>query len=192
MAKIIQDKRNAIIETALKLFTERGFHGTPTSLIAKQAGVATGTLFHYFNTKEELINAIYLTCKENLVKEMKSGLEPDLLVKEKIRRIWYNIVNWGVKHPEQFLFFLQFSSSPYITKLTKEEGVRYFQFTLEIIQEGQYKGILKGMPPELLLDLIAGLFNAAIFHFVQHEEKTEDPDYWEMTFDACWDCIKKV
>ena len=46
------EKREAILDTALVLFTERGFFGTPTSMISKEAGVATGTLFFYFKTKE--------------------------------------------------------------------------------------------------------------------------------------------
>jgi len=51
MKKQVKDKRTAIIEAALKLFTERGFHGTSTAQISKEAGVATGTLFNYFPTK---------------------------------------------------------------------------------------------------------------------------------------------
>ena len=49
------NKREKIFSTALNLFVEHGFHGTPTSKIAKEAGVANGTLFHHFNTKEDLI-----------------------------------------------------------------------------------------------------------------------------------------
>jgi len=52
-------KKAAIVATAVRLFTERGFHGTPTSLIAREAGISNGALFHYFPTKEELINFAY-------------------------------------------------------------------------------------------------------------------------------------
>ena len=57
----MKEKEQKILDTSLKLFVERGFHGTSTAEIAKTAGVATGTLFHYFKTKEELIDSsIYL------------------------------------------------------------------------------------------------------------------------------------
>ncbi|MFZ2497575.1 MAG: TetR/AcrR family transcriptional regulator [Methanosarcina sp.] len=46
MKKQLKDKRKAIIEAALKLFMERGFHGASTAHISKEAGVATGTLFN--------------------------------------------------------------------------------------------------------------------------------------------------
>ena len=59
------DKREQILLAALKLFTEFGFHGTPTSKIAVEAGVSNGTLFHYFKTKEALILALYDYVKKN-------------------------------------------------------------------------------------------------------------------------------
>ena len=59
MDQQVQDKKTAIMNTALKLFTERGFHGTSTAQISKELGVGTGTLFNYFPTKEELINSLY-------------------------------------------------------------------------------------------------------------------------------------
>lgn len=46
MKKQVKDKRTAITEATLKLFTERGFQGTSTAQISKDAGVATGTLFN--------------------------------------------------------------------------------------------------------------------------------------------------
>ena len=60
------EKREKILAAALNLFVEFGFHGTPTSKIAQKAGVANGTLFHYFATKEELVVALFnFTVKRN-------------------------------------------------------------------------------------------------------------------------------
>jgi AcrR family transcriptional regulator len=49
------DKRAALLEAALELFAENGFHGAPTSLIAERAGVGVGTIYRYFKDKDELI-----------------------------------------------------------------------------------------------------------------------------------------
>ncbi|MCJ7500817.1 TetR/AcrR family transcriptional regulator, partial [bacterium] len=59
MSRSGEDKRQAIMEAALDLFVELGFHGAPTSLIAKRAGVGVGTIYRYFQSKEELIHRIY-------------------------------------------------------------------------------------------------------------------------------------
>jgi AcrR family transcriptional regulator len=47
-------KKTDVIKTALELFTTKGFHGTPTSMIARDAGAATGTLFHHLKTKNQV------------------------------------------------------------------------------------------------------------------------------------------
>ena len=60
MNEQIKDKKTVIMEASLKLFTERGFYGTSTAQISKEAGVATGTLFNYFPTKEDLLNSLIL------------------------------------------------------------------------------------------------------------------------------------
>jgi AcrR family transcriptional regulator len=51
-------RREQILETALKLFAERGFDATSTRQIAKEAGIAEGLIFHYFPTKASLLTAI--------------------------------------------------------------------------------------------------------------------------------------
>ena len=55
----VSDKRAAILEATLDLISERGFHGTPISMIAAESGVSTGIIYHYFANKEELIYDLY-------------------------------------------------------------------------------------------------------------------------------------
>ncbi|NLD57912.1 MAG: TetR/AcrR family transcriptional regulator, partial [Methanomicrobiales archaeon] len=88
------DKREAILNTALTLFVERGFYGTPTSLISKEAGVATGTLFFYFNTKEELIDTLYLRVKAEAALAMCRGLDDEPNTASRLRQLWKNAVEW--------------------------------------------------------------------------------------------------
>src|SRR5258708_5790685 len=57
-----EDKRNAILSAAIQVFAERGL-GAPTAAITSAAGIAEGSLFTYFTTKEELINALYRELK---------------------------------------------------------------------------------------------------------------------------------
>ena len=58
-----EDKRIAIIAATIHMIAEQGL-GAPTAAIAKVAGVAEGTLFKYFATKDELLNAAYLEAEE--------------------------------------------------------------------------------------------------------------------------------
>ena len=60
------DKKAKVLDAALKLFVEFGFHNTPTSKIAKEAGISSGTLFYFYPTKDELVVALYLDIKAKL------------------------------------------------------------------------------------------------------------------------------
>ena len=88
MAEDRHDKKAAIASTAVRLFTERGIHGTPTSLIAREAGVSNGTLFYYFPTKEDLINFAYYEIKGRMAKEIVRGIGEERTDKEVMRRVW--------------------------------------------------------------------------------------------------------
>lgn len=49
------DKKDIILDTAVKIFSQKGFDAATTSEIAREAGVAEGTIFRYFKTKKELL-----------------------------------------------------------------------------------------------------------------------------------------
>ena len=59
----MSDKRTQVLEASIDLFAEEGFWNTPTTRIAKHAGVGTGTLFNYFDSKEGLIDSVYMELK---------------------------------------------------------------------------------------------------------------------------------
>ena len=66
------DKRNAILAAATQVVAEQGV-GAPTATIARVAGVAEGTLFTYFATKDELLNRLYLELKLELSQAMRTA-----------------------------------------------------------------------------------------------------------------------
>ena len=61
---VVEDKKKKILESALKLFIEKGIDNTSTSLISKEAGIAAGTLYIYFETKVALISELGTSIQE--------------------------------------------------------------------------------------------------------------------------------
>ena len=159
MTETTNNKRAAIVKTAVRLFTERGFHGTPTSLIAKESGVSNGTLFRYFPTKEILINSVYYEIKGQLGRDLSTGVNDEKTIEEKARRIWGNLVRWGVNHPNEFLFIEQFSASPFITKIPEEEVMKDYALIKEVFDEIIKKGPFKDTDNSVALIMI---FSAAM------------------------------
>ncbi len=149
------DKREAILNTALTLFVGRGFYGTPTSLISKEAGVATGTLFFYFSTKEELIDTLYLRVKAEAAEAFCYGLDLEPDAKGKLYRLGRNAVAWATEHPEKMKFMEQFAHSPFVSTTAQEEGMSRFLFLQELITEGIREGSVRDYDPDLLIYMMA-------------------------------------
>ena len=87
------DKRMAVILAAMELVAENGFHGSPMSGIAKRAGVAAGTIYHYFESKDALIEATYAHLEEQLIESIRQGYCEDSSVQERFLHIGRALVN---------------------------------------------------------------------------------------------------
>ena len=116
------DKRNAILDAATRLFAERGLTAAPTSEISKQAGVAEGTLFTYFKTKDDLINALYREIKLELADAMMSDFPRKRNVRTRLRHVWDRYVKWGVANPEQRKVLAQLQVSEVLTQESRDAG----------------------------------------------------------------------
>lgn len=94
-----EDKKQALLEAATAAFAQSGIAAS-TALIARNAGVAEGTLFRYFATKDDLLNALYLHLKQDLCQTMLANLDRTITEpKEHTRNIWNSYVDWGIRNP---------------------------------------------------------------------------------------------
>jgi AcrR family transcriptional regulator len=71
---LVDDKRRRILNAALRMFADRGYHGTSVPEVADAAGVGTGTLYRYFEHKEALVNDVYRDAKSRLRDALLTGL----------------------------------------------------------------------------------------------------------------------
>lgn len=185
------DKKEKLLKAALKLFNIYGFDNTPTSRITKEAGVATGTLFNYFENKEELINVLYLSCKDSLKARLSAGLESEQTFRSKLKRIYANFMGWSLKCSEEFLFFQQFSNSPHIVSKTREEGLSKMQSFLELIYEGVEKEVIKDVQVEYMGVVLTGLLFSNAHYYIHHPDLAENEHFLEVSFDFIWDSIRR-
>ena len=186
MPEEVHNKRDAIIQTAFRLFAERGFDGTPTSLIAKESGVAVGTLFHHFASKEELINSAYVTAKSHMASSLKAGIDGESTIEGKAQRLWGNLIRWGVKNPDEFRFIEQFGCSPYITKITEEETMNDFDFLEEVFVEGMRKDAIRNVPDTLLMEWFFESNTAIIYRIIDGKNIENVDDLIKASFELIW------
>lgn len=113
MTDEISDKKQAIFESTLHLVREHGFHGTPMSLVAKTAGVAAGTIYHYFDGKDDLICELYKYNRRRLVAVVNEAVAEGGTCREIFYRICSSLFGFYLNHPDVLVFFEQFLNSPY-------------------------------------------------------------------------------
>lgn len=94
-----EDKKQALLDAATSAIAQSGIAAS-TALIARSAGVAEGTLFRYFATKDDLLNALYLHLKTGLCEAMKAGLVDTEVPKDFTHSIWNSYIDWGATRPD--------------------------------------------------------------------------------------------
>lgn len=185
------DKRTAILETTLKLISARGFHDTPMSLIAADAGVGTGTIYRYFENKEALINELFLELKREMSQAMLVGYAGVDTTEAKFRRVWRNTFQYCIDNPEAMIFLEQYHNSPFLTSEAAEATMGYLAPIVDTFRAAIRTGEIKEMPFEMLS---AFAYDLTVAHAKRHISGilVMDEDLLEMAVQACWDAIKAV
>lgn len=184
------DKKELILKAGLDLFSEQGFRGTSTAQIAKHAGVATGTLFHHFATKEELINHLYTGIKTRIAESMQQSMAGSGAPREKIRDVWFDMVQWAVENPAEYQFKKHCEASPYISEELRKECEAKFLPIFEVFAQAAADGLLKPLPLELLISLLGGTTDGFINYLKIHQEDIGNKQLWEQAYAATWDTIR--
>jgi AcrR family transcriptional regulator len=153
----ISEKKQVIFESTLELIKEHGFHKAPMSLIAKNAGVAAGTIYHYFDSKEQLICELYNYCREQLKGVISDALAERGALKEKFVKMWISLYQFYVQQPNVLIFFEQFVNSPY----NADRHPSHFRGELyTFFADGIKAGKLKPIKPEILLVMVMGTISS--------------------------------
>jgi AcrR family transcriptional regulator len=187
----MSSKREQIKEAALRLFCENGFQYTSTANISKQAGVATGTLFVYFPTKEVLINTLYKEAKQDLAQFLQEDLREEKDTKTTIKHIWLKAHAWALSNMYAFRFIHMYASSPFISQVTREEIASTADFAQHIIKKAITEGVITQMDISLFFQIFDGLWTSTI-NYIATLEKAENSDYIiEQAFEIFWKGVSK-
>ncbi len=114
--QIRNDKRELLKNTALKLFAGKGYHATSISQIAKEAGISKGLLYNYYESKEELLVALF----SDLVDLVSSLLNPDNdnEITEKEMSDFFDMLIRSLNENREFwILFYQLSVQPAVLEL---------------------------------------------------------------------------
>ena len=149
-------KNRAILDAALELAVEQGFHGMAMSQLAQKANVGVGTIYRYYESKDDVIQALYHTIKEDINRDLISGYDKSASIFERYKRIWFNLIQYYLDHPQEFLFIEQFSNSPYIYGATTVQRFHLSQTLLEFFEYASESGAIVNKPLEMVIAFMHG------------------------------------
>lgn len=183
------DKRNAILDAAVEVFAERGLEASPTAEISRRAGVAEGTLFTYFKTKDDLVNGLYRDLKLELADAMMSGFPRKKSVKARIQHIWDCYLTWSAASPAQKRVLDLLKTSDRITDESREIGYAPFAEIETTAREGIENHILEDLPTEFVAATMSSVADATMMFMAMQPEKADF--YREKGFLLFWKGIAK-
>lgn len=158
----MSEKREQLLEASIDLFAREGFWNTSTARIAKHAGVATGTLFNYFPSKDALINAVYMQLKDEWRAHVLDGYPAHADVKTRLEHIWFHYIEWCVRHPDRYSLKQQLSMADVLSA----EAIGYEEseltFLHELVQNGFEQGVFKEMAVDYFNSIVMAELDATV------------------------------
>jgi TetR/AcrR family transcriptional regulator, repressor of fatR-cypB operon len=176
------------MDAALACFVERGFHGTAIPQIAKRAGIAAGTIYHYFDSKEALVNALYRTWKGAVAQRVFTAFPQAAPARQQFRVMWTEIVRFAREAPQAFAFIELHNHSSYLDAESLAIDRTLKDFARAMVQGAQAQGLLKPLDGTVMMELVFGAFIGMMR--AEWEGRIELTDEIIAAAEAaCWDAV---
>ncbi|MBQ4821107.1 TetR/AcrR family transcriptional regulator [Aquimarina sp. MMG016] len=185
-----QNKVEAIHKATIELITKTGFSGLKMAEVAKKSGVATGTLYVYYKSKEELINDVYVNTKKEISRAI---INPEYLKDtfyDTFKAMWYGYFGYCLKHPEKMMFVEQFIYSGFISEVNISVTESYFEALNQFLIDGQKQGVIKDVDMEILKAYLQGSIHEIVKMVVKGAIELQKNDM-HTCFTMAWNSIRK-
>jgi AcrR family transcriptional regulator len=180
------EKRAAILSAATRVIVSQGL-GASTAGIAHEAGIANGSLFTYFETKNALFNQLYLELKIEVAATAMRGLAEGKDRRDQFFQVWRNWTHWAIQFPEKRRALAQLSVSEELSAETRAAGHKTMAAMRDLMDQARAKGPMRDAPLGFVITLMSAIAEATM------DMMTQDPKnatkHAKMGFEALWRMI---
>jgi AcrR family transcriptional regulator len=181
-----EDRRAALLAAAAKVFSEQGLSAS-TSLISSTAGLSEGSLFTYFKTKDELVNALYREVRLELADAVLANFPRRASVRQRLEHVFTRYVAWGVENPVSRRALRLVSISNVITDETRREGGVLFAEVERMHQDAIEQHKVHGLPPNMAAQTLKVL--AEMTMELIDSEPRKAAEYQALGFRLVWGAL---
>ena len=143
----------------LDIVVERGFHDAPMSLLAQRSGASAGVIYHYFSSKEEIIQALYEHIRGLKLEALIAGFSPDDAPREVFLRGCLNAYHFYRKHQREMRFYEQYEHSGFTCNTPGDEETVRVKSYARLFSSKSKGGVLNDWPAEVLQELTLNTIN---------------------------------
>jgi AcrR family transcriptional regulator len=177
------EKRTAILQAATRIIVAQGL-SAPTAGIAKEAGVANGSFFTYFETKTELFNQLYLELKAEMASAALKDFPADAELRKQVFHVWRNWMNWAVTYPEKRRVLAHLDVSDQIMPETKMAGHKTMAGVAELLERSRSTGPMRKAPMAFVLSIMNSVAEATMDFMTQ--DAVHAKQHCKEGFEALW------
>jgi len=172
MAKTKEERRNEIIETAGKLFEEKGYEQTQVQDIVNEIGVAKGLFYYYFKSKDEVMEELADRYADAIIDAVNKLIDKDITTFDKINRIFQIFIDSAEKKFGIFMGILNVKNGITHERIFFNVGKKMVPLVTELILSGNDNGECNCSDPKFITEfLVSGLFN--IMNQISPDEKID-------------------
>ncbi len=171
------------MEAATRIIVAQGL-SAPTAEIAKEASVANGSLFTYFETKADLFNQLYLELKAEMARAAMKGLPTGAELREQVFYVWRNWMEWAVAYPEKRRVLAQLDVSDAITPETRLAGHKTMAGIAELLERSRANGPMKKTPKMFVFSIMNSIAQATMDFMTQ--DAAHAKKHCKEGFEALW------
>ncbi|MBS0275160.1 MAG: TetR/AcrR family transcriptional regulator [Proteobacteria bacterium] len=153
---LADDKRGRLLAAALDLFETRGFDGVAVPEIAAKAGVAVGTVYRYFETKEALVNALYRQWKQAYNDLVLASAPKGMKPRELFSRYWHRMTLFARTNPRAMRFMDLHHHGAYLDAESRALSKSYAQTAEEFVRAARAEGAIRDLNPIMVVALMWG------------------------------------
>jgi TetR/AcrR family fatty acid metabolism transcriptional regulator len=139
-SKIQAERRRQILQAAVRIFADKGYHAARVSDIAKEAGVAYGLVYHYYESKETLLEAIFRETWGAMLETVRSVEQLDEPARERVRKVSEIVLRTWKRDPDLVRVLVrEVTRSAQVQDETEEIELAH-QALQRIVEHGQESG----------------------------------------------------
>jgi len=166
---VITDKREAILRAAVKVFAQKGFFNSKVADVAKEAGIADGTVYLYFKSKDEILHSVFDRAMEEFISEGKREIadvaEPD----KKLRKIAHlHLERLSADRNLAIVFQVELrGSTKFMEEFSGGGFAEYLDIIRQTIAEGQRQGVFrKDLKPVICAKILYGALDEMVTNWI--------------------------